>query len=487
MAVGTCKKILFVILLLSLVFSASSCTRLLGYGILLWSAEDPPIPSGTVLPVYVRSNIEGVWVAGIPQEFQARSGIDKFEIPLAKLELAGSKKKAQVRAEEFAPYALSYAETLQDGLPIREFPNNTARRVYRLRMGEIIKIISPAEGVEALGTTGDALPGEWFKVLTEDGTVGYSFSYRLRLFQHNGGALIALGAVEQSSADPELDRLLSRFWSPESYRNMLNSGRIDLEELSQKWGFDPGQDTGIARIRTNETNRDFVYTAIRSTGSRSWRFDGAPLQMELRSDTTLAVQFTESGGALRTLLFAALPTDVDDLIVQETARRDALFNIIYSQGPAYTSHNYGTIIFSEEGGFTWTGNDLLIPQVIPASVMASGQVDMRLFVSSSLNDRYSGALTLRFNAFNRSGTDVNFMYYLDNQGFRLEYVPDTSLDGLVVSRRASSPLVLFFFRTEIQVPPTDFEPSYDPGPPFSFDFEGPFEYDESIFDETEDF
>jgi hypothetical protein len=37
-----------------------SCERTLGWGMLLWSTEDPDIPSGTVLPVYIRSNIDHV-------------------------------------------------------------------------------------------------------------------------------------------------------------------------------------------------------------------------------------------------------------------------------------------------------------------------------------------------------------------------------------------------------------------------------------------
>ena len=93
-----------------LLLLASSCSRFLGYGVLLWSSEDPPVPSGTVLPVYIRSNIDKVWVVGIPREYRAvGSRIDKFEIPLSKLELAGSRKKARGRAEAFSPYALLYA------------------------------------------------------------------------------------------------------------------------------------------------------------------------------------------------------------------------------------------------------------------------------------------------------------------------------------------------------------------------------------------
>jgi hypothetical protein len=441
------------------IFLFSACSGQLGYGILLWASDEPAIPSGTVLPVYIRSNINRVWVAGIPQEYRdMESKIDKFEIPLEKLEFAGSKKKAAQRAEEFAPYALTYAETLQDGLPIRENPDNGARRVYRLKLGEIIKILSPAEGSQAVGTRGDPLPGQWFYVLTEEGVTGYCFSYRLKTFEHSDGMLASAPKEDGPEEDPELERLLSLAWQAEAYGTMVNNRRINLEELSLHWGFDPGEDSGIAHIKTREYDRTFSYSRIRPTGARSWRFEGTSLQMNLRSDTTLAVQFTETGGLLKTLLFVALPADVDDLIVQETARRQELYATIFSQGPVFTSHNYGTITFLEEGRFTWTGNNLLIPQIIPAAALGSGTVQMRLFLSQSLSQTYSGAVSFFFNSAGGSAGSVNFMYSLDSsserQGFRLEYIPDTSLDDIVVARRSSSPLVLYFFKAEAPVLPS---------------------------------
>jgi hypothetical protein len=36
------------------------------------------------------------------------------------------------------------------GLPIREGPDSGSRRVYRLRAGEIIKVLSKSEGAPAL-------------------------------------------------------------------------------------------------------------------------------------------------------------------------------------------------------------------------------------------------------------------------------------------------------------------------------------------------
>jgi hypothetical protein len=399
-------------------------------------------------------------VVGTPKEYLVKgSGVDKFEIPLAKLELAGSRKKALQRAEAFAPYALIYAETLQDGLPIRENPDNGARRVYRLKQGEIVKILGPANGTAAVGASGDPLPGEWFRILTEDGTMGYCFSYRLRLFEHSGGPLTVVQGGESAAEDHELEELLSKRWSAESYAAMVNSGRINLEELSQRWGFDPGQDTGIARVKVENLDRGFSYTTIRAAGSRTWRFEGTSLQMYLSSDTSLELRFTENGGALRSFRFAALPSEVDDLIVQETTRRAELFEVLYSRGPSYTSHNYGTLSFEENGRFTWIGYNILVPQIIPAPALESGVVDMRLFLANSLTDRYNGAFTLRFDTAGAlisdpsQAVEVDFMYTLDNQGFRIEYVPGTSRDGLVVARRASSPMVIYFYRSETQANP----------------------------------
>ncbi|MDR2096133.1 MAG: SH3 domain-containing protein [Treponema sp.] len=441
-------RLVLVSLIAVLVFPFFSCGKLLGWGVLLWSSEDPPVPSGTALPVYIKSNIDKVWVAGIPREYRTASDtIDKFEVPLAHLELAGSRRKAEEAAAAFSALARTYAETLQDGLPIRETTDNNARRVYRLKKGEIIKILKKAEGSPVISAAGDPLPGDWYRVLTEDGNTGYCFSYRLNLFEHLGGPLRMVQQEAAEEEDPELEQLLARTWSPEVYGNMVSTRRINLDQLSQHWGFYPGADTGIARIFLPNLDLTFSYTGIKSAGKRSWRFEGSSLQMTLRSDTLLAVQYAESGGSLQTVLFTVLPSDIDDLIIQESARRENLFHTIYTRGPEFTSNNYGVLTFLEDGRFTWTGYNLLIPQLIPSSVLGSGTVEMRLFIASSLTDRYNGAFTLCFEGLDGNDTRIDFLYSLDAEGFRLEYAPPTNINGVTISRRASSPLVMYFFKS----------------------------------------
>jgi hypothetical protein len=445
-----------------------SCTKLLGWGVLLWSSAEPAIPSGTVLPVYIKSNLNKTWVAGIPEAYRsAGSEMDKFEIPLPQLEMAGSRAAAEKRADEFASMARVYAETLQDGLPIRQDPDNVARRVYRLKKGEIVKPLARVEGQAPISASGESLAGEWYQVMAEDGTTGYCFSLRLRLFEHTGGPLSA-AQNEEDEDDPDLDRLLLRSWTPESYARMVNAKQIDIGELEKHWEFTPGIDTGIARIYLPNVDRSFTYTGIRAEGARVWRFEGTRLRMSLRSDTTLAVQYYDEGGALKTELFASLAFGVDDLIMQERARREELFSSLYNTGPAFSSSNYGRLLFSEDGRFAWSGYRLLVPQVISALALGTGSVDMGVFMGSGVSGLYDGAFALHFEETGERSRAVYFMYTLESQGMRIEYAPPSSMDGLTVMRRAASPTVIYFFKTsgleEPQADPAAETLLYEPEP-----------------------
>jgi len=435
----------FVTLVLALTFS--SCSKL-GYGVLLWSIDNPHIDSGTVLPVYIKSNIERLWVVGVPESVRS-SNDQKIEIPLTQLEFIGSKRKAEKWASDFSQHATSYAENLQDGLPIRDNTDNNARRVYRLRLGEIIKILGIAKGTPPISTTGDPLPGDWYRVMTSDGVIGYCFSYRLRIFNQNEESVQQKPATQKAEPDPELERLLSKTWSAESYLLMVNTRRYNIQELEKNYRFDPGYETGTARIILPDIEKQFTYEKITSDGDRAWTFDGTSLYMSLRSNTSLSVQFTDNNGIKRTLSFVSLPSEIDDLITQENARRENNFMTIYNQGPSFTSNNYGTITLLQTGNLTWTGFELLVPQIIPSSTNGSAQIIMDLYISQSYEDRFNGAFTLKFTDI-RSNNTLYFLYSIDNQGLRLEVVPDFGIEDVTVVRRAASPMVLYFYRDSPQ-------------------------------------
>jgi len=439
----------------------SSCSKLLGWGVILWNVENPQIPSGTIVPVYIKSNIDSVYVIGIPEEYQTKQKektdviIDKKEVPLWQIQYFSSKSKAQAFAKQFADYASLYAETLQDGLPIRAEPDNGARRVYRLRQGQVIKVLAKAQGNPAMSGN-KPLPGDWLQVLTDDGTTGYCFSYRLRIFEIEAGKSVAVAQANMAnpSNDPELESVLSKTWSPDWYRDMVDSQTIDLDTFTAQWGFFPNPDTGLIRLALPGFERSYTYTSITKVDAKSWRFEGTPLTITLRNETLLAVQYEGNGGTQKTSLFVNLSQPVSDVILQEQERRKKLYENILNQGPIFHSENYGLLTLFAEGSFTWEGFDLLVPRVIPQNASGSGTIAMRLFVRESIRTTYDGACTFYFNplgidgqpspAKNGKAIAVNFLYKAEPRGLRLEYLPPSSLSGTMVLQRSSSPIILYF-------------------------------------------
>jgi hypothetical protein len=425
-------------------FSFSGCSgKYIGYGVLLWGIDDPPIPAGTVLAVQVRSNIEQSWITTPPDEYKAE-GKEFALVPLPHLEFFSSKRKADKFAASFSEYAITYAETLQDGLPIRDKPENNAKRTYRLKEGEIIKIISPAKGVEAISSSGNPLEGAWFDVLTQSGSKGFCFSYRLRMFDHSSSPLGSSGQQAEAGEDKELDLILSRIWYPESYGVMIDSGRLDLDILSKNYSFNPGITNRRARIFLESGTEEFRYRKITKAGEHSWTFDDTPLKVTLGSNSKLEVIWEDDINKKHSAIFVSLPGTVESIVKEEKEKRQGKYISLYNRGPEYSSSNYGVLTLSANGNFNWDNIDTLPEGMLPASAVGTGKVDTEYTLAGEMAERYTGAFALRFNAASGAGTVLVFAYTLDNQGLRMEYIPHDYVQSNTVSRRTPSPFVIYF-------------------------------------------
>jgi hypothetical protein len=435
----------YTIIRTSLVLAAlallGSCSKTIGWGVTLWYTDDPAIPAGQVVPVYVRSNIEQAWITGVPEGYRNPDGPKEqmMEVALPHLELLRSKGAAERRLAQMGDYAKTYAETLQDGLPIREFPENNARRTYRLKQGEIIKILEKAEGVVAVGTSGSTLEGEWFKVMTESGSTGFCFSYRLRTFEHETGPLDGSDQeISGTGSDRDLEILLSRVWYPDAYKAMVDSGRLDLDYLSKLYSFTPGIENNRAHLVLETGEQFFPYTTITKSGDRSWKFDGSTLELTLNSATSLSISW-EADGKKQNQTFVTLPVSVENIINQEKERRQNLYQALYVKGPDLHSSNFGTLTLSANSRFRWEGMEEL-----GGSDLGTGIVDINYYLAGDMADRYSGALAMRFDAVAGGGRVMVFAYILDNQGLRLELIPNDLVSRRTVSKRSPDPLVISF-------------------------------------------
>jgi hypothetical protein len=462
-------------LLLSLVAAAllSSCAHRLGWGVVLWSAPEGAIPAGSVVPVYIRSNIDKVYVVG------SLDGKKKLELPLWQLELFPSKKKARARLAELGPNASLYLIASRDGLPVRDAPTNSGNRVFRLRDSEAVKILAKVDG-EKVETGGVALPGDWYSVMAGDGTRGYVFSATMRLFDESKEGSLADATKQASEKAPtvQVDVLFSKTWRPEYFQTMIDDGRIDLDAFSQRYGFFSDSVHRQLRIELPSESEVFNYTSI-SQNDGEYVFEGTPLRLRFDGDSRLTADWSaaqpsppggaqgeaqasaavpaaaeaevpgasaqpaaqgpstaEPGQAAREASFVILSTDLRDAIRAEETRRQKLLDAFLAGGSDWALPSGSRLSLSRGKRFSWSGLSGLPEGTLPASFAAeadsaSGELAFRLYLPPALSSRWEGSFSLR----SGSGAWADFLYR--HEGGDLILQPVGKLSGLEVESASS--------------------------------------------------
>lgn len=447
---------------------------------MLWSLPEKNIYDGDIVPVYIRSNINKVYVIGTPQSKE------KIEVPLWFVSAPESKSKARKTAKLYAEYRHRYASVALDGLPVRSEAANTAKQVYRLRRDEVIKILYKGTGQNVMGGK-EQLQGEWLMVLTEDGTKGWCFSHNLRIFDESVG--IAEQSTDSENQDGLIAQILESRWFPEYYGVMINSRKIDPNTLKAEYGFDTGFYSGTTGIRLSELNVSYPYKGTEKISEKVYKFSQTPFTLTVRSSGFIAVQYIGQDGLPVSYNFVTitppqneeessdtLGTDsatgnastafetagdtgsaqaenenaraeeyIRKLAESETERRNAEYRTVAERGPVFSSSNYGKLTLNGDRSFSWSGCQLLIssgllPQTAVRAGTVRGTVETVYFMSASVEQQFDGIFTFMFN----DSEEVNFLYKQEETGLRLESVDKRSIQNGTVNARSKSPLVLFF-------------------------------------------
>lgn len=424
--------------LLPFVLAVTSCSNRLGYSVMLWSLPEQNLNDGDLVQVYIKSNISQTYAIG------HLDSDEKFEVPLWQITEPASKSAARKSFQRYAEYQYQYARVALDGLPMRAEPVNTAKQVYRLRKDEVIKVLYKGEGAAVMSGS-NAMEGDWLRVLTGDGTQGWCFSYNLRLFDNREvdeqeTAQVAAATQQQDEA---LEKVLARRWYPDSYRNMVESRNLDLEQLEKRYQFDTGFQSGTVQLKVDDLAVSFPYAGVERTGVNSYKLTDTPITLTVRREDHIVVQYTDESGRPTSYDFVLLEEGLDSLISKERNRRRQLYAELEAFGPAFSSSNYGKLSFNGEGQFQWSGYRQLQPAVIPQGALGRGTVSFDHFLSRSLASRYDGVITFHFD---QGARGVNFLYKLEADGLRLEATTGVSLDGKTIFSRSSNPVVIFFSR-----------------------------------------
>ena len=423
------------LMIFAAVLFVSCKDKVMGYSVVLWNLPEYSIQDGDVVPVYIRSNISSVYVIGLEDG-------QKVEVPLWKLTDPVKKSKIQATQAKYQEFAHYYSSVKLDGLPCRAEPINTSKQVYRLRKGEVIKMLYKTKG-QAVMAGQNALEGDWFRILTSDGTAGYCFSYNLNIYETDVSGNQISGEViqEEEEVDAVYEAITNTVWYPDYYKTMINSGNIDLTRLYTSYNFSFDTDNNKVNLNLPKIHESWSYQGYRKSGDKEYTLTDIPAVIHYKRADYIVVRYTGSDGKPQDLNFVKIDADISEIIANEKDRREQAYSSLLKHGTMYDSSNYGQLTLNDDGTFRWLKNKLLVPTVVSASARNVGTVSVKYAVASALASSYDGVLTFKFDGM---AEEVNFLYKKENGALRLEDATSAKIDGNLVKERGSSPLILYF-------------------------------------------
>jgi hypothetical protein len=404
----------------------------------LWGLPTYNLQEGDVVPVYIKSNISHVYVIGLPKTKE------KAEVPVWQITDPVSRLETFFSTRRYMEYLHQYAQVTMDGLPVRKEPVNTSKQVYRLRKNETVKLLYTGKG-QAVLAGHKTLEGKWFRILTQGGTQGWCFSNNLKLFTTEKGGIVKTGQSEEiQEEDTTLKNFLEKKWYPDYYAAMIRDQKIDLDAMNTSFCFDTGAGSGTVSLVMPGIQSSWPYAGVVKTPDDTYKYNDIPVEITVKSPDSIVLHFMDENGKPQDFNMITVTEDIGELVALETDRRTKELEHLCQQGPSYESSNYGELLFSSDGTFTWTGFSLLVPTLISPVSTGHGTVSVRYFISNALKSSYDGILTFHFNNMDK---EINFLYKLEETGLRLEDASDAVMNGKTVTARGMSPLVLFFART----------------------------------------
>jgi len=413
----------------------ASCAKApLGYGVLLSGDPSGPFATGALLTVSGQSQ-------GAVATYLVRASGDRTprEIPAGKVRFFLKRDEATRFAASYGSYLTTYAFSRKEDsppLPMREKPNSEAQIVYKLRYGELVKVVSRTEEKDKAGSYEDY----WYELVTEDGTVGFCFGHYLKVF--SGSADPAAETQRLLAQDPTLERLLGNVWRPDYFSSMIDRNRIDLARFREDIGLFPEPDRKQLRLVLPKETVLFRYEKVEKAGS-TYIFAGTELRVAMEGEDRITLSYRHKD-QMTNAVYTMVSGNVAILIEAEKARRRALYDEFRSKGATWRSSAYGTIRLEDGMRFRWDGFERIVPGLVRRGVAGSGSVDFPYWLSKALSEAYQGVVAFDFD--DPDQEPVCFLYVEKAGGIQLTSMDRSSLVDMDVRRPPVSPTIIFFSR-----------------------------------------
>ncbi|MBP5746881.1 MAG: hypothetical protein J6W63_00775, partial [Treponema sp.] len=168
---------------------------------------------------------------------------------------------------------------------------------------------------------------------------------------------------------------------------------------------------------------------------------GIPITIIYKKASFIVARYTDDSGKPQEINLVSISEDINAIVAAEKQRRIDTYEEVASKSENLSSSNYGKLSLSQDGTFHWTGFKLLVPSVISAGAKNGGTCSVKYAVSKDLSKSYDGVLSFKFEG---TTDEVNFLYKMEADGIRLEAANDATYNGILVTARSSSPLIVYF-------------------------------------------
>ena len=198
---------------------------------------------------------------------------------------------------------------------------------------------------------------------------------------------------------------------------MINDNQVDIPYFEKNYYFNPGKETGTIELRMQDSFKTWNYAGTEKLDNGNYRFKGTNLILSVRKNNAVVLQYPDSKGKQKAETLVQLSAPIEEIIAAEEERRSALLARFVMSGSNFSSTNYGDLFLLDDGTFSWTSYQRLVPQVIPAQSGERGRISFDTFANASVSSVYDGVVTFTFD---RNNKKVRFLYKLESNGIRLE-------------------------------------------------------------------
>ncbi len=422
------KNYLYFAALLFILITLISCGKQnIGYGTILWSDNKGLFSTGEIVSIISQSELADVYL------IKNDNSTEPVQIERWRVSFFDELSQAENYSAEIIKYKTIFARNLKDGLLIRKEPDINSDRVYKMRKNQILKVYGKTDTIATIGQ----YKGYWYKVITEEGIKGFCFDHYLDVYDSSISPEKKINPAELL-----MTKAFSQVYRPSQFIDMIKNNAVNLKKFDQKIGLFPDPDNKKLNLLTSEYSITFTWDKLSLVDNRSFSLGENGAVVHILSDSKLQLDYYYQDQK-KTMLFVVIE-GMEDIILKESERREALYTALLEAGNSMSSNAYGTIKIDIDGSFTWKGYDKLVPQIIPTGSNGSGKLRFEKFVGESLKEEFTGIISFYFN-FGKKQIPVYFLYTLEEKKLRITYVPDKDINNLgIVTKKSISPVVIAF-------------------------------------------